>query len=472
MQSSRQSWFPLDNAAKIFPPALSGHFTTVFRIAVVLKQAVHLPTLQAALETVLPRFPVFKVHLKKGAFWYYMEENLRPPRVYPETRYPCMWRPTGGSGVFPFRVKAYRRRIALEVAHMVSDGSGAMAFLRSLTAEYLRRRGLAPREWGDILRPDADVQAAELEDGFLRVFDPAVPGVAAQGRAYHLPLPISARGAYYVVTGLVPADALRERAAGYGASLTEYLLALLFSAYQEVATELEGAGTPTHAAGSGGAARADGKAAGARGMAAAEGGMAAGPGAAASRPIRILVPVDLRRFYGSRTTRNFFVFVEPEIDLRLGRYAMGELVQLAHHFMRLHTTEKVLSRYVARNVRPESRTAMRLMPLRAKDLVLAYAHQRYGEQSNTGSLSNLGRVAMPPEQEKAIDHFEVVPIPSRTTKVNCAVVTYANTMAVSFGKMTPSRILERAFFRSLRRVGIPVKVITNDGRVTAAAPRE
>jgi hypothetical protein len=115
---------------------------------------------------------------------------------------------------------------------------------------------------------------------------------------------------------------------------------------------------------------------------------------------------------------------------------------------------------------------MRLVPRGAKDLVLAYAYQRYGEQSNTGSLSNLGRVVMPPGQRGAIDHFEVVPIPSRATKVNCAVVSYENTMAVSFGKMTPSRILERTFFRSLRAVGIPVHVITNDEGVTAPEPRE
>lgn len=430
MQDVSASWFPLDNAAKIFPPALSSHFTTVFRIAAVLSQPVHVRHLQDALEALLPRFPVFRVHLKKGLFWYYLEENDRRPLVHPETRYPSMWRPTGGTGVFPFRVKAHGRRVALEVSHMVTDGFGALSFLRALLGEYLNRRGHHVSDWGDLQRPGESPDPTELEDGFLRAFDPRVPDAQARPRASHLPLPISVRGAYYITSGVLSAASVRDQAKRFGVSITDYLLAQLFATYQDVFAELSSSEQP-----------------------------------AVQRPIRVLVPVNLRPAYNALTTRNFFVFVEPEIDLRLGEYSFEELTDLAYHSMRLQTTAKNLSRYVSRNVRPESRMIMRLIPRGAKDLALSYAHKRYGEQSNTGSLSNLGRVDMPEEVRDGISHFEFLPIPSRDTKINCAVISYGDAMTISFGKMTESRIVERTFFRRLRRLGIRARIISNDDRL-------
>jgi hypothetical protein len=436
------AWFPLDNAAKIFPPALSGHFTTVFRLAAELAEPIRVSALQQAVTRVLPRFPVFAVHLRRGVFWYYLEENPEEPRVYPETRFPCMWRPGRGPGIFPFRVKAYAHRIALEVSHMVSDGAGALTFFRAILAEYLTLCGYsAPEGSGDIPRPETPIEPGELEDGFLRAFDPRVPDMPARPRAYHAPLPISPRGAYYVVTGLVPSSQVKQLSAHYGVSVTEFLLAVLFESYQKLVLRLEGAGRSD-------SPRSQG----------------------VRRAIRVLVPVDLRRFYGSRTTRNFFVFVEPEIDLRTGHYNLEELMSVAHHSMQLYAGPKNLSRYVARNVRPETRRIMRLIPRQLKDLVLTYAHQRYGEQSNTGSLSNLGKVRMPEGLREGIRHFEFAPIPSRSTKVNCAVISYGDTMAITFGKMTYARDLERIFFRRLRKLGISVRIRSNDDTVTASEP--
>ena len=347
-----------------------------------------------------------------------------------------MWRPWGGSGEFPFRVKAYGHRIALEVAHMITDGHGARSFLLALLREYLRVRGgaAAGRDSGEGEDGNRAVPPEELEDSFLRAFDPNVPGMPSPAPAYHLPLALSPRGAYYTLTGLVPAGRLREEARSRGVSVTEYLLAQLLASYQDIAAELR-----------------------------------------PQRPIRVLVPVDLRRFYGSRSMRNFFVFLEPEIDLRLGHYDLDELIGRAHHFMQLNTTRKVLSRYISRNVRPEASVLLRLVPRGAKDLILSYAHQRYGERSNTGSLSNLGRVELPEGLRGAVRHFEFFPIPSRSTKVNCAVISYGEDTAISFGKMTEDRRLERAFFRRLRRSEIPVRITTNqphDSGTAGAAGQE
>src|SRR5512139_1528669 len=70
---SRHFWFPLDNAAKIYPAVQSGEHTTVFRISAILREKIHITSLQRALANTERRFPYFRVRLCKGLFWYYLE---------------------------------------------------------------------------------------------------------------------------------------------------------------------------------------------------------------------------------------------------------------------------------------------------------------------------------------------------------------------------------------------------------------
>ena len=46
-------------------------------------------------------------------------------------------------------------------------------------------------------------------------------------------------------------------------------------------------------------------------------------------PVRIALPVNLRRFFPSKTLRNFISMVYPSIDPRLGNYTFEEIVAIA-----------------------------------------------------------------------------------------------------------------------------------------------
>ena len=71
--NEQEFWYPLDNAAKIYPAITTDEVTSVFRISANLKQRVNIHFLFKAVRTIEPRFPYYKVHLKKGFFWYYLE---------------------------------------------------------------------------------------------------------------------------------------------------------------------------------------------------------------------------------------------------------------------------------------------------------------------------------------------------------------------------------------------------------------
>ena len=131
------TWRKLDNTAQLFPVIANKEISHVYRISATLKEEVRPDLLQQALEDVLPWFDVFRVRLRRGFFWFYFEENKNRPEVEDETEYPCRYIDPHGRRKFLFRVSYYRRRINLEVFHAVSDGMGAITFLKELTYRYI-----------------------------------------------------------------------------------------------------------------------------------------------------------------------------------------------------------------------------------------------------------------------------------------------------------------------------------------------
>ena len=128
----------------------------MFRITATLKEEVRPELLQRALEDVLPHFEGFQVKLKRGFFWYYFESNKRTPLIERESGYPCRYIDPKSNQLYLFRVSYYGARINLEVFHAVTDGMGAVNFLKELTAGYLElKRGAEAGMWagGRRVRP-------------------------------------------------------------------------------------------------------------------------------------------------------------------------------------------------------------------------------------------------------------------------------------------------------------------------------
>ena len=130
-------WWRLDNAAKIFPSTSSSHDSKVFRFFCELEEEVEPAALQTALDKTMERFPIYRCVLKRGWFWYYLEDSPLPAIAGPESLPPCFPIYPSPRRSLLFRVVYYRRRISLEVYHVLSDGAGALDFLRALVYEYL-----------------------------------------------------------------------------------------------------------------------------------------------------------------------------------------------------------------------------------------------------------------------------------------------------------------------------------------------
>jgi len=90
----------------------------VFRISCELFEEVDPEILQQALDETIERFPYYKSVLRRGIFWYYLEDSDIRPLVEKEDKPVCapIYRKY-------FRVLYYNKRISLEVFFGRNRGS-------------------------------------------------------------------------------------------------------------------------------------------------------------------------------------------------------------------------------------------------------------------------------------------------------------------------------------------------------------
>ncbi|QEN08878.1 hypothetical protein EXM22_13085 [Oceanispirochaeta crateris] len=374
-----KSWYKLDNAGKIYPALLSKRISSLFRISLDLYEPVSYPLLCRAVEKTMPRFPYYQVSLRPGLFWYFLETNPRLPPVEGDSIYPCTGFPLKKRGMFLFRIRIYKNRIALECSHILTDGTGALTFLKTLAAEYLRQKGIPvdPDESLGILKLNQKADPIEFDDAFRKHFNKSLPETSRSARAYHLSNMLLPAGKYFITTGICSVADVKSQAKQYGVSLSEFLIAQLIDSFQELMSQ-------------------DKK--------------------KKKLPVRLNVPVNLRALYPTVSMRNFFLSVEPWIDPRLGHYEFEEICAKVHHYMSYEVDRKFLNQQITRNMKGELNIINRLFPLHIKNMFMPTIYRILGENNYTSGFSNLGIIKLPDSMKEHIKNFDFYPPPVRETK--------------------------------------------------------
>ena len=178
-------------------------------------------------------------------------------------------------------------------------------------------------------------------------------------------------------------------------------------------------------------------------------------------PVALAVPIDLRPHFPSRTLRNFILTVRPSIDPELGDYTFPEIVAQVHHHMRLHINRQEMQAVITRNVMLQKNRLLQLIPSPLKDLSMAVSYRLVGCRPYSTTYTNPGAFKVPEAMRPHIQRMEVILGQSYTPRVNCASISYGNTMEITFAGTVKETDVERDFFRHLVREGIHVKVISN-----------
>ena len=417
-------WMRLDNAAKIYPASRSESWSNVFRLSATLTEEVDPRILRSALDVTVRRFPSIASRLRRGVFWYYLQQISQAPDLTPESSYPLTRMNYSQIRRCAFRVIVYEKRIAVEFFHSLTDGNGGLIFLKTLVAEYLQQRyGLRiPAEKGVLGRLEYP-REEELEDSFPKYAGPVnasrkeVDAWSPQGT----PEPDDFLN---LTCFTLDAAQVLEKAHYYRVSMTTFLTAAVMMALQE----LQKAQVPSRKR---------------------------------RKAIKIQVPVDLRRIYPSRSLRNFALYSTPSIDPRLGEYTFGEICNVVHHHIGLDLDPKRMSSKIATNVNTEKMLLVKLLPLPVKDLLMKAVFNAVGERKSCLSLSNLGRVELPEEMCPYVERMDFILGVQATRPHNCGVLSYGGKLNVNFIRNIREPDLEACFFRVLRDMGLTAEVRSN-----------
>ena len=417
-------WMRLDNAAKIYPAAKRRNWNNFFRISATLTEPIDTGVLASALDVTARRFPSIAVRLRRGVFWYYLEEIPKTPSIQPEKSCPLAHAPFHEVRQCAFRVLVYKNRVAVEFFHALTGGTGALVFVKTLLAEYLSEKyGLSvPAEKGVLGRLE-EPSPEELEDSFAR-YAGDVTASRAESTAYHLSGTPERDGYKNLVTMMIPAEKLRACAKEHGVSVTELLCAAMMQAIGELQAEKV-------------------------------------PNVRHRKPVKVLIPVNLRNLFPSRSLRNFASYITPEIDPRMGDCSFSELCSLVHHKMGLENNRRTMRAKFAANVASERSPILRVMPLFIKNIAMKAVFDAVGECKSCLCLSNLGRVELPEVMVPYVQRMDFIIGVQARAPHDCGVVTWGDTVYINCIRSIQEPELEYRFYRVLHRLGLPVKVESN-----------
>lgn len=405
----KRTRYPIDYSAILYLAQLRRNHSNVYRFSLTMAEQVCPLCLQQAVDAVCSRFPTVFSGFASGFFSCSMVPAENAPRVAEDPGVLCTMAPRELRNC-ACRIYYNGSQIILEAFHGLTDGYGAIASLRTLAAEYLRiRRGICTPEQQEMLesgQPDWD---SELRDAYLEHTGEKAARLPNR-KAYQL------RGEdrdWRVKTSTqhFSTRSLLEAAQKRGVSLTAMLSCLMAEAIMEVQSRH----IPR----------------------------------AKSRPVRIMVPIDLRRLFPSRTLRNFILYALPTMETADASMPRSDRMTSFQNQLKQQVTRKNLAAQITANVSAQRMLLFRIIPLELKLAAMRLAYRFFGEINSSITLTNLGPVAFSEELSPHIRGIEVLLTPRSRSPYNCGVISCGETTSISITRFGARPELEILFYEKL-----------------------
>lgn len=416
LQRDNKKWYKLDNAALMYPLVARGESISIFRVSALLRDPVDPVELQYAVNDIAARFPTICGSVKNGFFWPFIDRPTIPITVKPQTKVPG--RPMKvDSRRSQIRVNYIGNQISVEFFHSATDGTGGIIFLNSLLRRYFQRLGYEIDctncfDYRDI--PSLE----EIRDNFAAVtIKKNPPPCPKPVKSKKLNGTLQRGGKYVTVRGVMSASQLKSVAKQHNATVTEYLGAVQLMALNRLAAVTNSPENP---------------------------------------PIRVLIPVNLRRIYDMETIRNFSSYIFYQYN---GQNDIDEVIDDIRKQTEEQMTDDYFRGMVSFNYNNGNSPLLKIVPLAVKRFVLGCIVSGRGDGVvNCSTLSNLGIVKAPKQFDDLVLRYDfMLGKPAKKTN-NFAVATYNDTCVISMTSPFVERDCEMYFFRKLAEAGIDIAV--------------
>ena len=401
-------WYKLDNVAFYYASIKTKKRQTVFRFSCVLKDEVDKDYLQIALKETIKEYPNFHVTLKKGFFWYYLEESYKDIKVEKENK-PICHKIVYDDNDLLYEVTYFKNRINLEMSHILSDGRGALEFFKLLVSNYVKynyKRIVAIE--------NTSSEMDRVEDSYDKYFKKSDKMVEHHRKIYHYKAPIlkDKTRFYEVHTNL---EKMLKLAHKYKTSLTGYLISvLIYSIIKEYKISDY------------------------------------------NKLIKIEIPVDLRGFYDSNSLKNFFGIITIDFRPSKGNLEFDEIVKVVNEEMKERLTIEKLESRTNKMVSFQKLIAARMLPLFIKEIGMRII-ESFTSKMRTTNLSNVGVVKFDKVTDKYVE--SVIALTS-TNDFQFTIVSNKNDLCIGISSIYKYNNIIRNYVRYLRDNGVEIVINT------------
>lgn len=412
-------WRRLDNSAKIFPISAGKKYSTVFRLSALLTETIQPEILTVALEKALKQYEFFKVRLKNGFFWNYLEYNPKKPIVEEEKDYPCKYIEPKENNNYLFKVTYFDRKINIDIFHSLTDGNSGVMFFREIVYNYIELTHKEEFQEELRIKRKFDLSA---EDSYIKNYNKKAKGNNSNRKAYKLAGRKIKFGAISAIHEMIDLPALKEEAKKQEATITQYLTAvLIYAIYQ--ANYLKNKG---------------------------------------KRPIKVCIPVNLKKYFPSNTISNFFSYITVEADMKKDTLDTFEkILEFVKKDFAKKLTPEEIQKTMSGNVKLGTNPFIKVIPLVLKKPIVRLSYLEIRKYTTT-TFSNIGRIGIIGKYQKYIEDFFMLIAPEPVEKIKCSACSFENHIVFTFTSILDDCSIEKEFYKFLTEKNIKVIIESNE----------
>ena len=178
------------------------------------------------------------------------------------------------------------------------------------------------------------------------------------------------------------------------------------------------------------------------------------------KPIRIAVPVNLRPYFNSNTTKNFFTMVSAEFYPTEQEYTFEQVLEIIQKSLKSQIQKDNLEELFSSSVSNQKNKFLRMIPLFIKNLVMRVVYNQ-SALAHTTTITNVGYVQVEPVYEPYIKMFRSLIAMSKGQSLKGTVNSYQDTLVFTFSSLFSDTSVQKEFFRKIAADGVSVQIETN-----------
>ena len=407
-------WRKLDDQGKIYSLSVNKNDTSIFRLSVVLKDVIDSDILQKAVELALKKYKAFKVKMRKGLFWHYLEENKKTPIINVENEYPFQKLNTDENNNYLFKVTYFERKINIDFFHTLTDANNGLEFFKEIIYRYIDIK------YFNTYYNEQNV-LKDSENSYTKNYKKSKNKAYIPPKAYMIKGEELENNKVGINHFDIKLNDFKKSAKEKESTLSIFIVTMIAYSIYKTNYQIN-----------------DGK-----------------------RPINICVPINLKKYFPSETISNFVSYMVVSLNLKPNQeYSFNDILNMVKkEFEKKLRLEKIVET-MSSNGKIINNFFVRIVPLVMKRVLVVLGSLNVKRQFTT-TFSNIGKIEIEERYKEFVEKFFVILAPDWAEKIRCGVCSYENNLIVTFGTLLKGSSIEIKFKEILQENNIDFQIDGN-----------